>query len=50
MNLKYISKHQEEKNEKREAIKLNELRVFAKKELFAISKRNLSVPIYVGQL
>ncbi len=50
MNLKYISRNLGSNKEKKAEKKLSELRSFAKKELFALSKKHLSVPIYIGQL
>lgn len=50
MNLKYISKYEESKKAKQEKRNLSELKQFAKKELFILSQKHLSLPIFIMKI
>ena len=50
MNLRYISKYEDSKKDKLVKEKLNDMKSFAKKELFTLSEKHLTIPVFIMKL
>lgn len=50
MNLRYISKYEESKKDKLIKDKELDMKSFAKKELFTLTEKHLTIPVFIMKL
>ncbi|HRN70695.1 MAG TPA: hypothetical protein PLS49_05945 [Candidatus Woesebacteria bacterium] len=50
MNLRYISKYEDSKKNKRMKERLNDMKSFTKKEIITLTQKQLELPIFIMKL